>query len=223
MNRQGEGMSKFANDQPGTPGFKKLQQAGNTEGGLDPFVYPGFLLLNRKGPIQGTVLRRDTFNVALGAGREPLHPLAEPAPDVLLHLPALLQARLRFPRRPGPPGLVPEHRGVEGPPHHRYELRRPGGRQRAPLSPTSAPVPSRRRPVPQHAADHDVVLRGRIIPSYGMFYDWQGAFVFQPGVTYLRDPFRFITDYTRVEAAPTGQFGTVRDRDNVRFQVEYVF
>jgi len=56
-----------------------------------------------------------------------------------------------------------------------------------------------------------------------MFYDWQGAFVFQPGTAYVRDPFRFIIDYTRIEAAPTGQFGAVRDRDNVRFQVEYVF
>ena len=27
----------------------------------------------------------------------------------------------------------------------------------------------------------------------------------------------------RVEGAPTGQFGAVRDRDNVRFQMEYVF
>ena len=64
---------------------------------------------------------------------------------------------------------------------------------------------------------------GRIVPQYGMFYDWPGAIVFQPGVTFIRDPFRFITDYTRVEGAPTGAFGAVRDRDNVRFQVEYVF
>jgi hypothetical protein len=39
----------------------------------------------------------------------------------------------------------------------------------------------------------------------------------------VRDPFRFIVDYTRIEGAPTGQFGAVRDRDNVRFQVEFVF
>jgi hypothetical protein len=64
---------------------------------------------------------------------------------------------------------------------------------------------------------------GRIIPTYGMFYDWQGAFVFQPGVTYSRDPFRVLADYTRVQGVPTGQFGAVRDRDNIRFQVEYVF
>jgi hypothetical protein len=56
-----------------------------------------------------------------------------------------------------------------------------------------------------------------------MFYDWQGVLVFQPGVAYLRDPFRAIFDYTRIEGAPTGALGTLRDRDNVRFQVEYVF
>ena len=64
---------------------------------------------------------------------------------------------------------------------------------------------------------------GRIVPSYGMFYDWQGAIVVQPGVTLVRDPFRFIFDYTRIDGPPTGQIGAVRDRDNVRFQVEYVF
>jgi hypothetical protein len=31
-----------------------------------------------------------------------------------------------------------------------------------------------------------------------MFYDWQGAWVFQPGVQFVRDPFRFIVDYTAV-------------------------
>jgi hypothetical protein len=64
---------------------------------------------------------------------------------------------------------------------------------------------------------------GRIVPLFGVFYDWQGAIVFQPGVQLVRDPFRFIFDYTRIEGAPTGQFGAVRDRDNVRFQAEYVF
>ena len=45
----------------------------------------------------------------------------------------------------------------------------------------------------------------------------------QPGVQFIRDPFRFIVDYTGVFGAPTGQFGAVLDRDNTRFQVEYVF
>src|SRR5207247_8688160 len=66
MNRQGRGSSA---DSPGTPGSaaaRRLQQANNTEGGLDPFVYPGFLDLTRKGPVQGKVLQRDTFNFAAG-------------------------------------------------------------------------------------------------------------------------------------------------------------
>ena len=64
---------------------------------------------------------------------------------------------------------------------------------------------------------------GRIVPVFGMFYDWQGTMVFQPGVQLVRDPFRIVFDYTGIVGAPSGQFGAVRDRDNVRFQVEYVF
>ena len=64
---------------------------------------------------------------------------------------------------------------------------------------------------------------GRLVPQLGAFYDWQGAWVVQPGLTVIRDPFRFVMDYTGVFGAPTGQFGAVLDRDNVRFQVEYVF
>jgi hypothetical protein len=30
-------------------------------------------------------------------------------------------------------------------------------------------------------------------------------------------------DYTAVTSVAAQQFGTVRDRDNIRFQVEYVF
>ncbi|MFN8545379.1 MAG: DUF1302 family protein [Candidatus Binatia bacterium] len=66
-------------------------------------------------------------------------------------------------------------------------------------------------------------LGGRVLPGLAMFYDWQGVVVLQPGVQLVRDPFRFIVDYTRVEGAPSGQLGAVRDRDNVRMQLEYVF
>ena len=64
---------------------------------------------------------------------------------------------------------------------------------------------------------------GRVVPSYSMFYDWQGSILLQPGVMLVRDPFRYVFDYTRIEGPPTGQIGTLRDRDNVRVQVEYVF
>jgi len=56
-----------------------------------------------------------------------------------------------------------------------------------------------------------------------MFYDWQGAVLTQPGVTLVRDPFRWIFDYTRIAGPPTGTIGTLRDRDNIRAQMEYVF
>jgi len=60
-------------------------------------------------------------------------------------------------------------------------------------------------------------------PSFGMFYDWQGMFVFQPGVRFVRDPWRFIVDYTNVNSGVfRATFGAVRDRDNIRFQLEYV-
>ena len=60
-------------------------------------------------------------------------------------------------------------------------------------------------------------------PSFGMFYDWQGMFVFQPGVRFVRDPWRFIVDYTNVNSGVfRTTFGAVRDRDNLRFQIEYV-
>ena len=64
---------------------------------------------------------------------------------------------------------------------------------------------------------------GRIVPSFGMFYDWQGAWAVQPGVTFIRDPFRFTMDYSSIFGSPTGQFGTILDRDNVRFQAGFVF
>lgn len=60
-------------------------------------------------------------------------------------------------------------------------------------------------------------------PGFGMFYDWQGMFVFQPSLRFVRDPWRFIVDYTTIDAGVyRGQFGFVRDRSNVRFQIEYV-
>ena len=60
-------------------------------------------------------------------------------------------------------------------------------------------------------------------PGFGMFYDWQGMLVFQPSVRFLRDPWRFIVDYTNINSGVYKPlFGLVRDRDNVRLQIEYV-
>jgi len=225
MNRQGRGPdgrpTMFADDKPGTPGYRFLQQQHNTEGGLDPFVYPGFIDLSRKGAFQGGVLQRDTFNFALGLDINRFIQQLNP------HQTFFITTQFFYKHVFDSPG----------------DLVLPVAARNLPVDPTLAAIgnlcgpkghgrPCQLEPRLYHLADDRFLQTllittsyygGRVIPSYGMFYDWQGAVVFQPGIAYSRDPFRFITDYTRIEGAPTGQLGTVRDRDNVRFQVEYVF
>jgi hypothetical protein len=233
MNRQGKGDNINALCPNilcpnGKAGVRMLQNQNNLEGGLDPFVYPRFLDPGRTKGFSGTILRRDTFNYALGLDVNRYirwlnpnqtffittqffykHVFNSPG-DLILPVPYRnLPLDNRFPIL-----------GTEGP--LKFGCAGPDGKRHT----------CRLEPRFFHLNDNQMLQTllvttsysgGRIIPSYGMFYDWQGAFVFQPGVTFVRDPFRFITDYTRVEGAPTGQFGAVRDRDNVRFQVEYVF
>ena len=65
----------------------------------------------------------------------------------------------------------------------------------------------------------------QVNPQILLFYDWGGAILFQPGITFLRDPFRFIVDYTLIEASTLkGGSGValLRDRDNIQFRIEYV-
>ncbi len=66
---------------------------------------------------------------------------------------------------------------------------------------------------------------GQIVPYAALFYDWEGAWVFQPGINFIRDPFRFSIDYSFLTAETLkGGSGVslLRDRDNVYFRVEYV-
>ena len=66
---------------------------------------------------------------------------------------------------------------------------------------------------------------GRIIPSIGVFYDWNHSWTVQPGITYSRDPFRITLNYSFLSAKRLkGGLGTslLRDRDNLLFQFEYV-
>lgn len=65
---------------------------------------------------------------------------------------------------------------------------------------------------------------GQINPTFGLFYDWQGAIVVQPQVTFQRDPFRFIVNYNLLAAGRLrggSGISLLRDRDNLLFQVEY--
>ncbi len=249
MNRQGRGNAENNVFQLGTPQARSLRP--NTEGGLDPFVYPGLgditgtAVFNdpngRRRPLWGRVLQRDTFNLALGLDINRFIRVLNPQQtffistqffykhvfdspgDLILPTPYRnIPVNANFPvaGRVGNPilGALGIAQGCST------------GRRDANGNPIRRNC--RLRPRFYHLDDdrflHTLLITtsysgGRIVPSYGMFYDWQGGLVFQPGVTFVRDPFRFVFDYTRVEAAPTGQFGTVRDRDNVRFQVEFVF
>jgi hypothetical protein len=66
---------------------------------------------------------------------------------------------------------------------------------------------------------------GQVAPSLGVFYDWGGAVVAQPGITLVRDPFRFTMSYSYLYASTLkggSGISLLRDRDNVLFQLEYV-
>jgi hypothetical protein len=66
---------------------------------------------------------------------------------------------------------------------------------------------------------------GQISPTLTLVYDWGGAWVAQPAVTFSRDPFRFTFSYSYLSADHLfGGSGVslLRDRDNVLFQIDYV-
>src|SRR5262249_6915855 len=69
FNRQGTGNSfdSFSlGNGIGTPGTKRLQAADNTDGGLNPFLYPRFLAQGRKAAVWGQTLTLNTFNMSVG-------------------------------------------------------------------------------------------------------------------------------------------------------------
>jgi hypothetical protein len=64
-----------------------------------------------------------------------------------------------------------------------------------------------------------------INPQLLFFYDWGGAIVVQPSVTFARDPWRLTIDYSRIESSSLkggSAVSLLRDRDNVQFRLEYV-
>ena len=66
---------------------------------------------------------------------------------------------------------------------------------------------------------------GTVSPGMTIFYDWGGAFLYQPSLTVSRDPFRFVINYSVVDAHTyKGGSGVslLKDRDNVEFRLEYV-
>jgi uncharacterized protein DUF1302 len=66
---------------------------------------------------------------------------------------------------------------------------------------------------------------GKVTPSFTFFYDWGGSFLYQPAVVLTRDPFRFVMDYSIIDAhSLKGGSGVslLKDRDNLQFRIEYV-
>jgi hypothetical protein len=66
---------------------------------------------------------------------------------------------------------------------------------------------------------------GTINPVFTIFYDWGGAFLYQPSVTFVRDPWRFAINYSILDAGRLkggSGISLFRDRDNMLFQLEYV-
>jgi hypothetical protein len=234
-NRQGKGASANAAFAQGTPQFNRLRAHNNTVGGLDPFVYPGFLWAQRPYQIRADTLKLDTLNFVLGLDVNRYirwlnkqqtfffttqffynHFFDSPG-DLVLPVPAYNQAVAKsLP-------LIGLQTNPDGSPIPGVSCRTKSGQARA----------CNLRPRLIHVKDDNFLQTllitttyrgGRVIPALGMFYDWQGTWLFQPGVTYIRDPFRFVFDYTAVIGAiGSGQIAALRDRDNVRFQVEFVF
>jgi len=220
VSRQGIGNDADALGAPGSPGYRRLQRQNNTAGGLDPFVYPGFLDLARQNPSWGTVLQLDTFNMAIGFDVNRFIRWINPNQTVFFS--AQLFYKHYF-DSPGDLVLPVPYRNL------------PVSRQ-LPIVGTPGCDGGTRgcmlRPRLFHLEDdrftNTLLIStsysgGRIVPSLGFLYDWAGPRVVQPGVAFVRDPFRVIFDYSYVGGPPTSEIGTMRDRDTVRFQVEYVF
>lgn len=228
MSRQGTGNPADTAGAPGTPGYRRLYRQGNFVGGVNPFVYPGLFNLQRQNQFWGRVLQLDTFNVALGFDINRFIRWLNPTQTFFISTQVFYKHVFDS---PGDVVLPTPFRNLRAP-KSLPVVGNPGCNKH---TNANGEVKSKGcRAVPRFfALSDDRILQtllittsysgGRIVPFYGMFYDWQGGIVFQPGVTLVRDPFRVTFDYSRIEGPPTGQFGAARDRDNVRFQVEYVF
>ncbi|MCW5888921.1 MAG: hypothetical protein KIT14_00060 [bacterium] len=230
MSRQGEGLNRDSVGAPGTPGYRRLWRAGNMVGGVDPFLYPGFYRTDRQNQFWGRVLQLDTFNLSVGFDVNRFIRWLNPTQTFFFSTQVFYKHVFDS---PGDLVLPVPFRNLRVNPKNSFLIAGNPGcnrKKQADGSFKSKGCPSEPR---FFSLADDRILQtllittsysgGRIVPFYGMFYDWQGGLVFQPGVTLVRDPFRVTFDYSRISAAPTGQFGAARDRDNVRFQVEYVF
>jgi hypothetical protein len=64
-------------------------------------------------------------------------------------------------------------------------------------------------------------MSGQINPQLVLAYDVRGAWMFQPQIMFLREPFRFLVQYSGIYGSFTN-FGFFRDRDQVSFVISYL-
>ena len=218
MNRQGRGIQK-----------------SNLEGSLNPFAYPGFLehvSLDPNNPdpqaktIHGTILQLDSLNYAIGLDVNRFIRWLNPTQTFFISTQAFYKHIFNSPGDTILPvpvynQAIPTNQPGTVPAFLRSLCLQQKGRL-CNLAPRFIHNP-------ENQVLHTLLITtsyqgGRIVPSFGMFYDWQGAVLVQPGVQLVKDPFRFVFDYTFIHAGiGSGQIAALRDRDNARFQVEYVF
>jgi hypothetical protein len=65
-------------------------------------------------------------------------------------------------------------------------------------------------------------LSGRVTPQMVAAYDVRGAWLLQPSVNLIREPFRFMIQYSAIVGNFTG-FGVFRDRDQISLIFSYLF
>jgi hypothetical protein len=67
----------------------------------------------------------------------------------------------------------------------------------------------------------------QIQPQITYVYDWKGAWLFQPQLVFLRDPWRFRVEYNWLEGRFTANsagtnIGLLKDKDNLAFRIDYL-
>jgi hypothetical protein len=62
--------------------------------------------------------------------------------------------------------------------------------------------------------------------SVTYLYDWEGAWLLQPSITFVRNQWKFRVEYNAIEgrfiAGLGGGIGTLKDKDNLTFRIDYL-
>lgn len=61
----------------------------------------------------------------------------------------------------------------------------------------------------------------QLVPIFVFYYDWEGSWLFQPTLQFIRDPWRFQLQYSNVGGVPRG-IGVLKDMDNMAIRIDYL-